>query len=65
VIISLSDKLSDNRTGLGRTEGTSADGNHLVHAVLAEAMHLSRCLRDEEANAGRTGVAGGSLTELP
>ena len=30
-----------------------------------EAMRVSLCLRDEEANASSTGVAGGSLTELP
>ncbi len=39
------------------------DSNQPVHGVLAEAMRVSLCLRDEEANASRAGAAGGSLAE--
>ncbi len=41
------------------------DSDQPVHAVPADAMRVQLCLRDEEANASRACVAGGSLTELP
>jgi len=41
------------------------DSNQLVHAVSAKAMHVSLCLRDEEANAAGENRSGGHPTELP
>jgi hypothetical protein len=61
----LSDQLSDNHAVLGGRGRTPVDCGQLVRAVSAKAMHVSLCLRDEEADASSADVAGGSLTELP
>ena len=41
------------------------DSDQPVHAVAAEAVRVSLCLRDEEATVSGGNRSGGSLTELP
>jgi hypothetical protein len=49
IAVGLSDELSDNPPGLGRTRRTPVDSHQPVDAVPAEAIRVPLCLRDEEA----------------